>query len=89
MKVLVMLAAMLGSGLLTRHVARHAGRTLATRTRLRVPVLCAYATAGCTAGLLKLALTSWTSLAEIGVWVLFGSVWGLIAGTLLPLSRRV
>jgi len=88
MTVVIKLAIMLAAGLLTRHVTLHAGRAVASRTRMRVPALCGYAVAGCTAGLLKLVLTSYTPLAEVAVWILFGAVWGVVAGLLLPLARR-
>ena len=88
MEILFKLAVMLGTGLLLRHVTFHAGRALAARTRLRVPPLCGYALAGCTAGALKLALVQWTALADVAVWVIFGAVWGVVAGLLLPLGRR-
>ena len=88
MTTVVKLVVMLGAGLLTRHVTYHAGRSLAARTRLRVPPLCGYALAGCTAGLLKLALVQWTTLADVAVWVIFGAAWGIVAGLVLPLGRR-
>ena len=88
MEILFKLAVMLGTGLLLRHVTFHAGRALAARTRLRVPPLCGYALAGCTAGALKLALVQWTALVDVAVWVIFGAVWGVVAGLLLPLGRR-
>jgi len=88
MVVVLKLAVMLGAGLLARHVTFHAGRALAARTRLRVPPLCTYALAGCTAGALKLALTQWTALADVAVWLIFGTVWGVVAGLVLPLGRR-
>lgn len=88
MTTVVKLAVMLAAGLLLRHVTYHAGRALAARTRLRVPPLCGYALAGCTAGALKVALVQWTALADVAVWVIFGAVWGIVAGLVLPLGRR-
>jgi len=88
MTTVVKLAVMLAAGLLLRHVTYHTGRALAARTRLRVPPLCGYALAGCTAGLLKLVLVQWTALADVAVWVIFGAVWGVVAGVVLPLGRR-
>lgn len=86
MTVVVKLIVMLSSGLIVRHATLRIGRVMARRSTLRIPMLCGYATAGCTAGLAKLALTSWTSLSEVVVWVLFGSLWGTIAGLMLPFS---
>ena len=88
MATVVKLAVMLATGLLLRHMTYHAGRALAARTRLRVPPLCGYALAGCTAGALKVALVQWTALADVAVWVIFGAVWGIVAGLVLPLGRR-
>ncbi len=88
MTLLLKLAVMLATGLLARHVTLHAGRALASRTRLRMPPLCGYALAGCAAGVLKLALIRWTGLAEVAIWVAFGAAWGLTAGVLLPLGRQ-
>jgi hypothetical protein len=85
---LVAVAVMLGAGLLARHVTVHAGRAIAARTRLRVPSLCGYALAGCAAGTLKLVLLEWTALAPLAVWAVFGAAWGIVAGLVLPLSRR-
>jgi predicted Kef-type K+ transport protein len=88
MTTFVRLVTALALGLLTRHVTVHAGRALASRTRLRIPPLCGYALAGCTAGLLKLALASWTDLSGLVVWAAFGAAWGVVAGLVLPLGRR-
>jgi hypothetical protein len=84
MTTVAWLAAALVAGLLARHVTVHAGRALASRTRLRLPLLCGYAVAGCTAGLLKLALVSWTELSGLAVWAAFGAAWGVVAGLLRP-----
>jgi hypothetical protein len=88
MTTIARLVAALVAGLLARHVTVHAGRALASRTRLRLPLLCGYAVAGCTAGLLKLALASWTDLSGLVVWAAFGAAWGVVAGLLLPLGQR-
>jgi len=88
MTAFVRLVTALALGLLTRHVTVHAGRALASRTRLRLPPLCGYALAGCTAGLLKLALASWTDLSGLVVWAAFGAAWGVVAGLVLPLGQR-
>lgn len=88
MTTVVRLLTALAIGLVTRHVTVHAGRALASRTRLRLPPLCGYALAGCTAGLLKLALASWTGLSGLVVWAAFGAAWGVVVGLLLPLGQR-
>jgi hypothetical protein len=88
MTTVARLAAALVAGLLARHLTVHAGRALASRTRLRLPLLCGYAVAGCTAGLLKLAVVSWTELSGLVVWAAFGAAWGVVAGLLLPLGHR-
>jgi hypothetical protein len=88
MTTLVRLVTALAMGLLTRHITVHAGRALASRTRLRLPPLCGYALAGCTAGLLKLALATWTDLSGLVVWAAFGAAWGVVAGLVLPLGQR-
>jgi hypothetical protein len=88
MMVALKLAVMLAAGLLARHATLRLGRQLAARTRVRIPLLCAYATAGTLAGLAKLALTSWGELPAALVWVLFGVLWGVLAGVLAPLDRR-
>jgi hypothetical protein len=82
------LAVALIVGLLVRHVAVHAGRAVAARTRLRVPMLCGYAVAGTVAGLLKLVLLEWTTLPSLLAWAAFGAAWGTCAGLVLPLARR-
>jgi hypothetical protein len=88
MMLVAKLVIMLAAGLLARHVTLHLGRALATRTRVRVPALCGYALAGCTAGLAKLALMSWAPISEVVIWVAFGTIWGVVAGLVLPLARR-
>jgi hypothetical protein len=88
MTLAVKLAVMLGAGLLARHATLRLGRQLAARTRLRVPLLCAYATAGTLAGLAKLSLTAWGELPAALVWLLFGVLWGTVVGLLAPLDRR-
>ena len=88
MTIALKLAVMLVAGLVTRHATLRLGRQIAARTRVRVPVLCAYATAGTLAGLAKLALAEWGALPTALVWLLFGLLWGVVAGLLLPLDRR-
>jgi hypothetical protein len=88
MTIALKLAVMLVAGLVARHATLRLGRQLAARTRVRVPVLCAYATAGTLAGLAKLALSASGELPAALVWLLFGALWGVIVGLLAPLDRR-
>jgi hypothetical protein len=83
------IAVMLGVGLLFRAAALPAGRRLADRFPIRIPALLSYATAGTLAALVRVALERWSTLEGVAVWIAFGSAWGLIAGLMLPFSRKL
>lgn len=89
MDTVVRLSVMLAVGLIARHAAMAIGRRLASGSQLRIPTLCSYATAGCTAAVAKFGLSEWGALSEAFIWVGFGGVWGLVAGLMLPFGRRI
>lgn len=82
------IAIMLAAGLVTRHAVLRLGRRGAARHGFRIPALCAYATAGLLAAGARAGLEAWGRLEPTVVWILFGVVWGVVAGLLLPFSRR-
>ncbi|MEW5854258.1 MAG: hypothetical protein AB2A00_36125 [Myxococcota bacterium] len=84
----IKLTVMLAAGLLARHVTVRMGRRLAERSTLRIPSLCTYATAGTVAALIRGALVEVTDWHALVIALVFGTVWGIIAGLGLPFARR-
>lgn len=88
MDTLLRLCMMLGAGLVARHAVLGVGRRIATRSTVHIPRLCSFATAGIVAALVREALVL-GQVEPVLTSVLFGVVWGVAVGLLLPLSRRV
>lgn len=87
MDLLTRLCIMLIAGLIARHATMKIGKRLAEGKKLYIPKLCAYATAGCTAAIFKMGLKT-TSLDEIVIYILFGTMWGVIVGLMLPFGKK-
>jgi hypothetical protein len=83
------LAVMLAAGLVVRWGLLGVGRTLASKSTLRIPALVSYGIAGTLAAAARLALEAWTPMGRLAIWIAFGAVWGCVAGLLLPFARRM
>ncbi|GMV38212.1 MAG: hypothetical protein AMXMBFR61_27200 [Fimbriimonadales bacterium] len=86
MDVIIRLATMLAFGIIAKHGVNALGRQWARRSPRRIPKLCSYATAGTVAYFVKLGLQQ-GDLAPMLVYAVFGTVWGIIVGLMLPFAK--
>jgi len=86
METVIRLTTMLVFGIVAKHAVSGLGRQWSRRSRLRIPRLCSYATAGIVAYFVKLGLQL-GDLAPMLVYALFGTVWGVVVGLMLPFAK--
>jgi len=77
---------MLVCGLIAKHAIQGIGKRAAAGSKVRIPKLCAYATAGILAATVRVGL-EFVSIERFLIYVIFGVTWGLIVGFMLPFSR--